>query len=284
MAEEKPTLESLGATVAKLSKELSMQLKAVNHPEPSFAADGPVALPPTPDIQVPRLQLIETLMDMLHLATGPSEYIFQQSFELNHDPFVFDALSQLNFYGAVPVDGSASYADIAAHTRLPESIVRRILRYAMTNHMFAEETPGSDRVVHTSTTAYCVREPLVRSLIAHCMEDAKPSVTRGVDALNKFFVGTTIASEDVAHCAWPMGYEGGKERQIDCWAFLDQHEKPGLPKGYRAKRFAEAMQAITLTSAVGIDVVLESYDWEALGEATIVDVSLTRPPIRRHLG
>lgn len=93
MSQAKPTLESLGATMAELSKVLTTQLKAANHPEPSFAADAPVALPPTPDIRAPRLQLIETLMDMLHLVTRPSEYIFQQCFMLNQDPFVFDALN-----------------------------------------------------------------------------------------------------------------------------------------------------------------------------------------------
>ncbi|KAJ1533466.1 hypothetical protein HK405_000491, partial [Cladochytrium tenue] len=77
-AKTTPTLETLGAKIAELSKALSAQLKAANHPQPSFAADGSDALPTTPDVQGPRMQLIEAALDLVHLATGPSEYILQE--------------------------------------------------------------------------------------------------------------------------------------------------------------------------------------------------------------
>lgn len=33
------------------------------------------------------------------------------------------------------------------------------------------------------------------------------------------------------------------------------------------------MQAITQTAAVGVETVLEAYDWDALGDGTVVEVS-----------
>jgi hypothetical protein len=87
MAQNSPTLEGLATTIAELTKALAGQLKDANHPEPSFAADSPSSLPPTPEIQGVRLQLVEALSDLLQLATGPSDYIFQQSLFVSPRPF-----------------------------------------------------------------------------------------------------------------------------------------------------------------------------------------------------
>lgn len=77
MSQEELTLESLATSITKLSNTLTQGLKDANFPQPSFAADAPAQLPPNPAIQGPRLQLVEALMKMLHLAMGPSEYFLQ---------------------------------------------------------------------------------------------------------------------------------------------------------------------------------------------------------------
>lgn len=66
----------LGATVASLTKSIASLLEAGKHAKPSFAADCPATFPAAPAIQEPRLQLIETLTDLLHLATGAGDYLF----------------------------------------------------------------------------------------------------------------------------------------------------------------------------------------------------------------
>ncbi|KAJ1545574.1 hypothetical protein HK405_007842 [Cladochytrium tenue] len=144
----------------------------------------------------------------------------------------------------------------------------------MTNHLFAVDSASgsTDRVVHTATTAHVARVPTVRSMIAHCMEDVKPAAVQGVEALKMFFEGTDAPTEEKMHCAFPLAYEDAKRRGTNFFDFIETYEKPGLPKGFRGQRYAEAMQAMTQTSSVGIDAVLKVYDWEALGEATVVDL------------
>jgi hypothetical protein len=271
------SIESYGNRIAELAAILSAELRNANHPEPSFAADGPFALPATPEIQGVRLQLIEHLMDMLHLATGPTEYVIQQVFLLNQESFVFDALHRFNFYSAIPLSSSASYGEIASHTHLPESIVRRLLRFAIASHLFAEETPGSDRVVHTSATAFIASQPVIGSLIAHCMEDVKPAAVQGVEALQKWFEGTSQPTEENEHCAFPLAFEDGKRRDLSFLEFLENYEKPNQPRGFRAIRMGEAMQALPLMATVGVDTVLDLYDWAALADKTVVDVINAAP-------
>ena len=71
-------IETLGSTVATLSKTFASQLEASHFPKPSFAADSPAIYPPKPEIQEPRLQLIDALTDLLNLATGAGDYLFLQ--------------------------------------------------------------------------------------------------------------------------------------------------------------------------------------------------------------
>lgn len=74
MAQSQQTLRSIGSTIADLSKCLAKQLQASNHPEPSFASNAPASLPITPEVQGTRMQLLESLMRLLHLVTGPSQF------------------------------------------------------------------------------------------------------------------------------------------------------------------------------------------------------------------
>jgi hypothetical protein len=80
MASPSQSLESLGATIAELTKALSTQLQAARIPELSFAPDAPASLPPTPEIQTARTRLQEALLTLSHLVTGPHEFWFREVF------------------------------------------------------------------------------------------------------------------------------------------------------------------------------------------------------------
>ncbi len=80
MAASQKTLESLGSAVGELSKNLAKQLEAISFPELTSKVDGPTTLPPVPEIQMIRMQLLETLATLNHLVTGPSDYWLQTGF------------------------------------------------------------------------------------------------------------------------------------------------------------------------------------------------------------
>lgn len=191
--------------------------------------------------------------------------------QLNHDTTVLDILNQFDFFSKVPLSGSASYSDIARTTTLPEILVRRILRYAFTMRFFAPETPGSDRIVHTSFSAHAARTPLMRSWIGHALEEARPASTKTAEALRKFSAGREQPTEEIDETsfglAWPPLKDG---RLADFWSVGQDDPK----EAWRANRFAEAMQASVLSAVVQADDVVDNFDWQGLGEATVVDVSV----------
>ncbi|KAL7955021.1 O-methyltransferase domain-containing protein [Trichoderma compactum] len=243
MAQTSETLDSLLAVVTELTTTLTATLRARNLPEPSFNEDAPGSLPPDQNIQGPRTKLVEALMDMLHLAMGPNEYFITQNMWLGSEATALDVLNRFNFWGAVPIGGSASYAEIAAATKLPEQM--------------AQESPGSSRIVHTAASAYMARNHQMQSLTSHLLEDARPATIVMADALQKWSAGHPTPSEEVEHAPFYL-------------ASFDGKVKEGKPKGYRATRFAEGLQA--LGGMVTTETYVEAFDWESLGEATVVDV------------
>ncbi|EHK16303.1 uncharacterized protein TRIVIDRAFT_196109 [Trichoderma virens Gv29-8] len=248
------TLESLAARVLNLTTVLTTALQERNSPQPSFSQDAPDFLSPAPEVQGPRLQLIETLTKMLHLATGPTEYLLHQCLLPNADGLIVDFLNRFDIWHLVPLNGSASYADIATAIQLPE----------------VTETPGSDRIIHSAASAYVARDAARSAFIGHCMEDVRPAAAVGVDALQKFYLGLKEHSEEQEHCPTYLASDRGKVRGTSYWEFAETYEEPGKPKGYRAERFALAMKALSQTQLTA--QVLDKFDWESLGDATVVDV------------
>lgn len=79
MAYVHETLDSLAAKVAQLTWAITSYLNSEGLPQPSFAPDGPDHYPAAPELTGPRMMLIQSLTDMLHLVRGGRDFIFTQS-------------------------------------------------------------------------------------------------------------------------------------------------------------------------------------------------------------
>ena len=79
MAQSQDTLNNLASRVAHHARAISSYINDHGLIAPSFAADNVAEYPKVPEVQGARLELIESLIDMLHLAIGGSEYIVTQS-------------------------------------------------------------------------------------------------------------------------------------------------------------------------------------------------------------
>ena len=183
---------------------------------------------------------------------------------------VLDILNQFDFFSKVPLSGSASYSEIAHATKLPELIIRRVLRYAFTMRFFAPDPADSDRVMHTALSAHAARTPLLRSWIGHAIEEARPASTKTAEALRRFSGGLENPTEEMDETAFGLSWPPLKDgRRADFWSVGedDPNEK------WRANRFADAMQASVLTAVKDAGHAVDNFDWESLGKATVVDVS-----------
>ncbi|KAJ4161734.1 hypothetical protein NW765_009819 [Fusarium oxysporum] len=200
-----PSLTGLAEAASQAATALAVKLEKGGYSAPSFEQDGLADYPKDPEIIGLRMQLLDATTDLYRLALGPTDSSFMGPLLEFHDASVTNILNQFNFWNAVPIGGSATYAEITARVHLPESIVRRVLKYAISIRIFAGANDKPDS---------------------------------------------------------PQTF----------WDYVNR-EVEGKPKGWRSARFAECMQVAASASVIKTDDLLKSaYDWNKLGEATVVDI------------
>ena len=167
-------------------------------------------------------------------------------------------------YGAVPIDGSASYEEIAQRANIPVSIARRYLRHAFGLRIFRED---QGRVVHTAASAYSANSAHLRAWVGHCTEDISGASIHEVEAIEQGDV------EDVTTCAWLRAFDAGHKLGYKNMFDHIANEGDGAQKGWRERRFGEAMTYYTGDAGFQTSNIHNCFDWDSLGDATIVDVS-----------
>ncbi|KAJ9645227.1 hypothetical protein H2201_000978 [Coniosporium apollinis] len=267
MASTKSTLMSLAAQIASSAAVIQQQLERNKLQGPSFAADAPTALPDDPEVQNARMALIEAASSLQCLATGPEDLMKWQAITLKHDQFVLDFLNQYRVFEAVPLDSDIPYAELASKVGVSESILRRVIRHAMTQHIFAETAPGSGRVVHTSNSAFVARTPLVKSWLGHNLEEVTAGSVKQVETIRTY--GDSQEPNESAMCIALTG--GPLEEGKTLFDFFGT-DGEGDQKGWRMRRFGEAMKSATQSGAHSGHHVHAGLEWDALGDATVVDI------------
>lgn len=181
-----------------------------------------------------------------------------------------DVLSRFDFFDQVPLTGSASIDDIVKTTKLPKSLVKRILYYAFTMRVFAPAPGDPEAIVHTALSAHLVRTPALRSWLGHALEEGRAGALRIADALKEFHVGKEQPAEGPDETAFGLGWPRMKNGDRATFYTLGQD---GPEDAWRATRFAEAAKETMSNVIEGIDRVVDTFDWEKLGDVSVVDVS-----------
>lgn len=162
------------------------------------------------------------------------------------------ALDRLGFYDAIPVGETRTYAQISEVTKQPANTIRRIVRHAMTQHIFHEPQPNV--VAHTHASRLLTENHAVRDYYGTVCEEVWPAATRAADALEK----------------WPNPTEKDQSGYVLMRGHTIHQEITENP--VKHKRYDNAMAAFTTDARVGLRHVIDGYDWSSLGKATIVDV------------
>lgn len=151
--------------------------------------------------------------------------------------------------------------------------MRCILRHAMTLRLFADAGSAPESIVHTAATAHVVRNPNLRSWMAHNLEEVRDGAMQLPRSLRKFSLGKDKLSQEPLESPFSLAVADRTGSPATYWDYLNQ-DPDDAPKGFRAKRFTEALQIANTASAIKTEDVLTSgFDWDSLGYATVVDVS-----------
>lgn len=158
----------------------------------------------------------------------------------------------------MPVDGTASYAEIASASGLDEDIVFRFVRAVMGHRIFAEDA-STGRVRHTATSRLMATNPGFCDALGLQLEELGPAGGRVMAAWEKWGQSASEPNE--------VAFSLANETELSTFQVLGKNPA-------RAKRFGGAMHFYTDDDAWNLRHLVAAFDWAALDKpgALVIDV------------
>lgn len=175
-------------------------------------------------------------------------------------------LHNFNIFSSVPPDSSITYTALSKSVSLDVSILRRLIRHAMTLGYFNDH---NGEVSHSSSSALLLRRPSKLPVLAFMSTIGYKSMTGMLEALMQW-----PGSQDPAHTGFSAAYGvGGQEGMFE---YLERDRE-------MSDIYVGAMAALADSPGMGKSFIVEGFDWETLGSgATVVDVSAPRADWTRN--
>ncbi|KAK6956708.1 hypothetical protein Daesc_001987 [Daldinia eschscholtzii] len=290
----KPTLTApvgsfteLALEILQLASELDSKLARQNRKQTTFEFDTLQDLPT--DINATRKEFINKTHAAKQLALGASGILRELVFQFTDD-ITLRAIHDFGLAQHVPLDRPATFQEIGQASGLDTSIVERILRHAMTNHIFSE-APGmpSGRVVHTGTSRLLATNP--DALAAAFPKDIFLTTSRLSSEQKQW---TIPANEPIVLVKDLASISIHLNEAILRWRDLpgDERDEPtqaataivyGPGQTYfevlkndeaRAARFSGAMRHFAEGADGDVERMVASYPWDALDteKAVLIDI------------
>ncbi|CAG8952635.1 hypothetical protein HYFRA_00009742 [Hymenoscyphus fraxineus] len=250
-----------GKTITELASIISDNTAIVNDyitaqglEQPSFDVDAPnssvIPLDAT-EIQAARGAVIDATLMLRDLVLGPKEHLLGFS----HNCLLsMQAISRFKIAATFPIHEEATFAQISEKCGVNEHDVKRILRHAMTNHIFKEPRKGV--VAHTAASRLLFEDAQTADWVGSSTDDLWQAASQTVNAMVKF-PGSQEPNE--------TGFALANNTTKSAFEYLSGHPQ-------RARRFGSAMKAYTEETGFNIQFVADNYPWKELGNATVVDV------------
>ena len=174
---------------------------------------------------------------------------------------------EFNLAQAVPINDSAKYEEISSKSGLAEALVRRFMRHAMGNHIFAEVSP--DAVRHTAASRMMITDPGFFDAIGLETSELAPTAGRAIEALKRY--GDSGEPNESA-------FSMVNETTLPIFQFLGQHPE-------RAKRFGSGMRFFTKGESWDLKHLVSGFDWNSVDYpgATVVDMGGGNGSVSQYL-
>ena len=156
----------------------------------------------------------------------------------------------------MPIDGSATYQEIASASGISEPMARRFLHHAMANRFFTQSSPN--RVRHTAASRLMVTDPDFFDVVGLQLAELGPTSSSMFDAFSKYG-----DSGEQNECAFSLA----NGTDLGIYRFLGQHPE-------RARRFGAGMRFFTKDEGWNLKHLVAGFDWASIDYpgATIVDM------------
>jgi 6-hydroxytryprostatin B O-methyltransferase len=174
-------------------------------------------------------------------------------------------MSHFKIFDLVPLEGSIAYSELAAKAGVSELRLKPLARMGMTNHLFAEPTPGF--IAHSATSAALVANPRLADLRAWLAGIMAPTISSMVTAHERW-PDSTAPNQTAVNVAF--------NTDLPMYEYISK--QPELHK-----LFGRVMDAMANSPKSALKHLVNGFDWASLGKATVIDASC--PPLvhSRHV-
>lgn len=247
------SLTSLAEDILANAKRLDAHLSSQNLISTSFDHDSLANLPS--ELESTRKALINSTQMLKQLSQGPigssMEIIFNWT-----DLLSLRVIYEFKLSQAVQIEGSTTYQEISSKSGLPEALVRRFMRHAMGNHIFAEVSP--DAVRHTAASRLMISDPGFFDAVGLEASELAPTANKVIEAIKRYG-----DSDEPNESAFSMA----NETTLSIFQFLGQHPD-------RARRFGSGMRFFTKGESWDLKHLVSGFDWTSVDRpgATVVDM------------
>ncbi|KAI9695981.1 MAG: hypothetical protein M1820_008322 [Bogoriella megaspora] len=201
-----------------------------------------------------RNDLVNTAQELLHLAQGPIDHMVSLAYGAT-DTANLAMVVQFGIPQKVPFHMSISLSDLAIATSLPEDTLARTMRYAITNGVFAEPSPG--RFAHTAASATLAKNKNLSDMVIFKSGFSSRVVISLADALKAQQLNALDAPEAAFNVSYP-GY-------ANFFEYMGKH--PEASQGY-----FDYLDGRSKLPLYAVENVVGSWDWAKVGSGLIVDV------------
>lgn len=256
----------MAESILAQAKKLDAYLEAQNLACPSFDDDTLDQLPD--ELQDERWAFANDVNELKQLSRGATQTTLDCAFSWT-DALGLRVVYHYKLANAVPLDGTASYAEIATASGLKEDLCRRFIRLAMGSHVFTEDLE-TQRVRHTASSRRLVTDQGFSDAVGLEIDELGPASSRLIDVWEKH-------QQDVAEpdqSAFSMFNETNKP----IFAFLASQPE-------RAQRFGGAMRYFTKGESWDLRHILASFDWPSIDQpgAQVIDIGGGNGQISQYL-
>ncbi|KAH8726602.1 O-methyltransferase-domain-containing protein [Phaeosphaeriaceae sp. PMI808] len=232
----------LVASITKNTTEVNSYLKSHNIAPLSFDAD----------LYGARDAALQACSELQALLGGSMRSVFTTNVA---DLVSLQAVCRFKIATSFPTSTTtATYMELSDLTGVAEPNIRRIVRGALTNHVFQEKEPG--KVSHTAASRFLAENKFAREWVEMYTQEILPATARMTDAMEKW-----PESEEPNHVGYSLA-NGTSEHFFDYIA----HDPA------RAKRFSDAMTLFSTGPGYGPDTLLDYFSTNQLTEGTLVDI------------
>ena len=189
-------IKELAASILSNTSAIDDYLISENLGSPSFNIDAPSKLQLPVDLTKLKTQILDATDELHTLLLGPVGFL--TNFYVQHNSLVsLQAIEKFHIANAIPIDEEVTFAHIARQCNLKEDDTKRILRQAMTLHVFHE--PRKGYVAHTSLSKPLAEDVAMRDYISFLCSECWRAAPRVVDAMVKWPI-----SEEGSQTGWAL--------------------------------------------------------------------------------